>query len=505
MVRAPNPQHLEANTPLIVQGEGLTNDGLIPQIFSSMPALNDAASYLAQTTSYLTGCFSDFSVEHSPGGPGAPVLHAQELVDFPYAEIGASSSTEIDNIPSNRMHLTSVESSKASTSTCPHTQDEITSTSGGVPLQNSSALVESNRTGQSGISMFQSLIDRARRTVRGSADDIGWLQRDPAMPPVEDGTERFLEILDNIKHGVHRLPNSVVYLLVPGLFSNHGPLYFVNTKVSFSKLGLACHIAKIHSEASVEKNARELKEYIEEIYWGSQKRVMLLGHSKGGVDAAAALSLYWSDLKDKVAGLALAQSPYGGTPIASDLLREGQLGDYVNLRKLTEILICKVIKGDMRALEDLTYERRREFLKEHHLPNEVPVVSFRTEAGISPAVLATLSHVAHAEFPPLVAPTGESTKLPVVMPLGAAMAACAQLTQVRYGEKSDGLVTCRDAEVPGSVVVRPKRKLDHAWMVYSSLNDDPSEGDASQVCEALLTLLVEIGQKKMHEFAMKDE
>lgn len=96
-----------------------------------------------------------FSVEHSPGGPGAPVLHAQELVDFPYAEIGASSSTEIDNIPSNRMHLTSVESSKASTSTCPHTQDEITSTSGGVPLQNSSALVESNRTGQSGISMFQ--------------------------------------------------------------------------------------------------------------------------------------------------------------------------------------------------------------------------------------------------------------------------------------------------------------------------------------------------------------
>lgn len=71
---------------------------------------------------------------------------------------------------------------------------------------------------------------------------------------------------------------------------------------------------------------------------------MLLGHSKGGVDAAAALSIYWSDLEDKVAGLALAQSPYGGSPIASDILREGQLGDYVNLRKLMEIMICKVIK-----------------------------------------------------------------------------------------------------------------------------------------------------------------
>ena len=44
-----------------------------------------------------------------------------------------------------------------------------------------------------------SLIDRARRTVRGSADDIGWLQRASGMPPFEDGTERFTEILDNIR------------------------------------------------------------------------------------------------------------------------------------------------------------------------------------------------------------------------------------------------------------------------------------------------------------------
>ncbi|BBG97272.1 alpha/beta-Hydrolases superfamily protein [Prunus dulcis] len=304
-------------------------------------------------------------------------------------------------------------------------------------------------------------------TVRGSADDIGWLQRDPTMPPVEDGTERFMEILGDIRHGVHRLPNSM---------------------------------------ASVEKNAREIKEYIEEFYWGSKKRVLLLGHSKGGIDAAAALSLYWPDLKDKVAGLVLAQSPYGGSPIATDILREGQLGDYVNLRKLMEILICKVIKGDLQALEDLTYEKRREFLKKHPLPKELPVVSFHTEAAISPAVLATLSRVAHAELP-MVAPlsTGQPAKLPVVIPLGAAMAACAQLLQVRYGKKSDGLVTCCDAEVPGSIVVRPKRKLDHAWMVYSSLTDDPSEADASQVCEALLTLLVEVGKKKSDHADMEQK
>lgn len=166
-------------------------------------------------------------------------------------------------------------------------------------------------------------------------------------------------------------------------------------------------------------------------------------------------------------------------------------------------LTC-VLKGDIQSLEDLTYEKRKEFLRKNHLPRELPVVSCHTEASISPAVLATLSRVAHAELP-MVASTGPAAKLPVIIPLGAAMAACAQLLQVRYGEKSDGLVTCRDAEVPGSVVVRPKRKLDHAWMVYSPLNDDPSEVDASQFCEALLSLLVEVGQKKRHELSMKYE
>ncbi|KAL6005068.1 hypothetical protein ACLOJK_005629 [Asimina triloba] len=163
---------------------------------------------------------------------------------------------------------------------------------------------------------------------------------------------------------------------------------------------------------------------------------------------------------------------------------------------------ARILQGDLQALEDLTYERRRDFLRKYQLPRELPVVSFHTEASIGPGVLATMSHVAHAELP--LAP-GQPAKLPVIIPLPAALAACAQLLLVRYGEKSDGLVTRRDAEVPGSVVVRPDRKMDHALMVYSSLNDAPGEGDASQVCEALLTLLVEAGHKRRHDTAMKND
>ncbi|GAV86362.1 hypothetical protein CFOL_v3_29793 [Cephalotus follicularis] len=355
---------------------------------------------------------------------------------------------------------------------------------------------------------FLSITSRVQKTLRGSSDDIGWLQHTPEMATVEDGTARFLGMLECIRNGEHTLPNSFVYLLIPGLFSNHGPLYFVATKRFFSKMGLACHIAKIHSEASVEHNAWELKQYIEELYWGSGKCVMLLGHSKGGVDAAAALSMYWSDLKGKVAGLALVQSPYGGTPIASDILREGQIADK-ETRRIMELLICKVIKGDIRALEDLTYEKRKDFIMKHKLPDNIPLISFHSEASIAPGVLATMTHIAHAELPwlPLFKLGCEESydyvrsrlQLPVVMPISAAMAVSALHLQLRYGQKSDGLVTCCDAEVPGSVVVRPDQKLDHAWMVYSSWWKDSSKPDACEMCEALLTLLVDLRKMKQQE------
>ncbi|KAK3025785.1 hypothetical protein RJ639_041941 [Escallonia herrerae] len=65
-----------------------------------------------------------------------------------------------------------------------------------------------------------------------------------------------------------------------------------------------------------------------------------------------------------------------------------------------EILICKVIKGDLQVLEDLTYDRRKEFLRKHHLPRELPIILFHTEAS-------------------------QTATLPMVIPLGAAVAACA--------------------------------------------------------------------------------
>ncbi|KAI4997103.1 hypothetical protein ZWY2020_052445 [Hordeum vulgare] len=334
------------------------------ELFPSVPALNQAASNLAQIASYFTQCLP------VPGYTGIP-NEGQELAILPPVSTSGRPA----------LQTSSAELDGSSLSPC------VINSSGSASQETSeiSGQMAPFRVFQNGASLFQGLVDRARKTVRGSADDIGWLHRTQSLPATEDGTTRFLEILDSVRKNEHKLPDTVVYLLVPGLFSNHGPLYFVKTKAYFSKMGLVCHIAKIHSESSVSKNAREIKEYIEEIYWGSRKRVLLLGHSKGGVDAAAALSLYWPQLKDKVAGL-------------------------------------------------------------------------------------------HAH-------------------------SC----WWRYGEKSDGLVTRKDAEVPGSVAVRPERKLDHAWMVYSSMKEEPGDQADTSWYLTLLTLLVEVAQKRRHEKAMKDE
>ena len=57
-----------------------------------------------------------------------------------------------------------------------------------------------------------SLVERARKTVRGSADDIGWLQRDQSLPRTEDGTARFFEILDSLRSA--KAPNWTSMLMI---------------------------------------------------------------------------------------------------------------------------------------------------------------------------------------------------------------------------------------------------------------------------------------------------
>jgi hypothetical protein len=81
------------------------------------------------------------------------------------------------------------------------------------------------------------LVAIVKTTLQGSTNDIGWLLCIPRIPSVEDDTSRFKELLERMGIGKHMFPNTLVHLLVPSLFSNHGPLYFFDTKKRILKDG----------------------------------------------------------------------------------------------------------------------------------------------------------------------------------------------------------------------------------------------------------------------------
>jgi pimeloyl-ACP methyl ester carboxylesterase len=173
---------------------------------------------------------------------------------------------------------------------------------------------------------------------------------------------------------------------------------------------------------------------------GNQRRVVLVGHSKGGVDACAALALHEHRLKDIVLGVITVQSPYGGSPVASDLTATPAM------RSLTERALEVLLRAPkgvgsknlLPALLDVTYEKRMAFLEHHPLPCRFPCVSFHSAVKSPSGILA----------------------------LGAAY------VKNRYGSDNDGLVCGLDAEVPGCVAVRYGADYDHADGAYPRFMSD---------------------------------
>lgn len=284
-----------------------------------------------------------------------------------------------------------------------------------------------------------------RKLGPDSAGQIGWLQG--KGPPTRDVTARFLQLNEAAAAGRNALPpdaKDYVYLNVGGLFTERYPGY-MNANVERQKaLGLDARRVPIDSDASVEANAKVVRDAILEAA-KSGKRVVLLGHSKGGVDATAALALY-PELAPHVRAVVAMQAPYAGSPIASDLV------GCAPLRGKIETLVTGVFKGDPRALADITYDRRREFLAKHPYPPGIPTVSLATSSS-SPLSLT---------------------------------AAAAHYVRSRYGEKSDGLVAAKDAEIPGSAVVRLD-DMDHAAPAMEGLNK-PCKYRPGDVTEALIAL-----------------
>ena len=164
--------------------------------------------------------------------------------------------------------------------------------------------------------------------------------------------------------------------------------------------------------------------------------MVLIGHSKGGVDACAACAEYAPLLRGVVRGIVTTQCPYAGSFVSSDLLATPTLE---SLAAAALEAVTGTRRGEgatllLPAVRDLTYASRRTYLASfpHPDPRAFPVVSFHTE---------TTHH-------------GSLLFLP------------AAYARNRYGASSDGLVARCDAEVPGGVCVRFVGEQDHADCAY---------------------------------------
>jgi triacylglycerol lipase len=281
-----------------------------------------------------------------------------------------------------------------------------------------------------------------------SAGNAGWLQKNP--PPTTDGTQRFHELHEAAKSGRNTLPAEAAnhtYLMVGGLFTQHYPGYMDANTQRLTDLGLDARKVPLNTDLGVTQNAKFVRDAILNASKNG-KQVVLVGQSKGGVDITAALALY-PELKPHVRAVVAMQAPYGGTPVASDMQNCAQL------RGLAEGTIKRLLGGDPASLEDLSYAARQAFVADHPYPSDIPTISLATSRTSFKSILkSTEDYMLH-----------------------------------RYNLKSDGLVVDKDAEIPGSHVVRLS-DMDHAESVMEGVPGFPNYRPGN-VTVALVTMALE--------------
>jgi hypothetical protein len=241
--------------------------------------------------------------------------------------------------------------------------------------------------------------------------------------------------------------NDFAYHFVGGLFTKRYPGYFSENVRRLKERGME-HISKseINTDVSVAVNLEVIKNELLRIHAETGKKVVVIGHSKGGVDVAAALERY-PELWDKVQAFIPMQSPAGGTPIASDI------DENANLKELIGGFIKNAFSGELSALTDLSYKSTRErFGGKVEFTRHVPTFS-----------LASWSHSA-----------ASLTALPALY------------GRQRYGKEGDGLVLMDDAIFPHSRGVVLLDELDHAGPAMGGSNF--ARWKPGDITEALVAL-----------------
>ncbi len=268
-----------------------------------------------------------------------------------------------------------------------------------------------------------------------------------------DQTLPFLALVKQFARKGEVLPreaNDYFYLTVPGLFTERYPGYMRSKKAQLDQLGLANRLARVDTDASVETNAKVLRDETIELAQNGA-RLVLIGHSKGGNDIGAMLALY-PETHAHVRAVLTIQAPWLGTPLA----------DAVYLRPSIQPLLRWVIErgwgGELDALTGLGVAAREAFVAQYPWPTNTPTLCFASKIGGGPTALA----VSDAILAPTAGPT-------------------------------DGFVPVQSARIPGADYV-VLAGVDHGGPVLPAPFGSCEPMDAGMLIHCLLAFVLRFGR-----------
>ncbi len=180
------------------------------------------------------------------------------------------------------------------------------------------------------------------------------------------------------------------------------------------------------------------------------------------MDAACAICEY--DLYKHVRAFIPLQAPCGGTPVV-DMFDGNNV-----LEAVTRAAVTHVLKGDMKALEDLSYASRRKSMKRLGTVDtrRLPTVSFLSQCG---------------------------TNTTAMSPMRA-------YVEKKYGLQSDGAVTLLDAKFPGAPFVFVVG-IDHGGTVFGKGSDKIAA--PGEIFEAMIAIALALQQEGDKRDAEKDK
>eukprot|EP01130_Rhizamoeba_saxonica_P001861 TRINITY_DN11688_c0_g1_i1.p1 TRINITY_DN11688_c0_g1~~TRINITY_DN11688_c0_g1_i1.p1 ORF type:complete len:498 (-),score=99.43 TRINITY_DN11688_c0_g1_i1:51-1544(-) len=261
---------------------------------------------------------------------------------------------------------------------------------------------------------------------------------------VEEGENVFNRYLD---------AHNYEYYFIPGLYSGKLPGSpdpldrFNKRRDRMLSYGLDLKLIDVPVDGSVELNGAIIASLIAEQYRETNKRCILVGHSKGAVDISAAISIS-PEIRPIIACYIAIQAPFLGSPVASDLWSQAT-------RSIVKTAIRTIVGCDPVALGDLTQNHRKKFLEQYPYPiSEVPCISF----------VSTL----HDEV-------GNSN-----------LKWMYRYVKKVHGHENDGVVSVPDAVIPGSNVVALVG-LDH----HNRSGEDKKYNDSVNIFISLLASALE--------------